>query len=163
MAVIRPARAEDAGAIAAIWNKVIRDTTITFTTVEKTKDAIASDIAARQAAGWGYLVADQDGVVIGLACYAPFRGGPGYLKTMEHTIYLSDDRQGQGLGRDLLLALQEHARSAGVRSLVAGIGAENQGSIRFHERMGFATVGRIKDGGTKFDRFIDLVLMQKTL
>jgi phosphinothricin acetyltransferase len=161
--VIRPARVEDAAAIAEIWNRVIAETTVTFTTELKTAESIADDITTRLAAGRGYLVAEEDGKVSGLACYGPFRSGPGYALTMEHTIYLASTAQGSGLGAQLLGQLEQHARAAGHSSLIAAISGENLGAQRFHTRLGYRDVGRIPRAGHKFGRFIDLVLMQKLL
>ncbi|WP_412563874.1 N-acetyltransferase family protein [Thalassobius sp. MITS945101] len=163
MAVIRDACAEDAEAIAAIWNQIIRDTTVTFTTSEKTSASIAADIAARQAAGRGFLVAEHQGTVLGMACYGPFRAGPGYRMTMEHTIYLSEAAKGQGLGRQLLQALERHARTAGHHVLIGAVSGENAAGISFHKALGYAEVGRLPDAGHKFGRFLDMVLLQKTL
>lgn len=161
--VIRPAEPTDAPDITAIWNRIIADTTVTFTTDLKTTDGIAADIAARQAAGLGYLVAVEEEQLLGLACYGPFRAGPGYAQTMEHTIYLAEGAQGQGLGRRLLTALEDHARHAGLRCLIAGISGENSGAQRFHAAQGYTEVGRLPQVGTKFSRALDLVLMQKLL
>ena len=96
---IRPARAADAQAIAAIWNPMIRDTAITFTTAEKTEAGLQADIAARDGAFW---VAGEGGHVLGFATYAQFRGGPGYARTMEHTVILSPLAHGRGIGRALM-------------------------------------------------------------
>ncbi|WP_370644066.1 N-acetyltransferase family protein [Thalassobius sp. Cn5-15] len=160
---IRPAAPKDAAAITAIWNRIITETTVTFTTDLKTPDGIADDISARQAAGQGYLVAVEGDQLRGLACYGPFRAGPGYADTMEHTIYLAEGAQGHGLGARLLSALEDHARTARIRCLIAAISGENTGAQRFHAAQGFAEVGRLPQVGQKFGRSLDLVLMQKLL
>ncbi len=156
--MIRPARASDAEAIAAIWNPVIRYSTITFTTMEKSADRIAQLIAIHPV-----FVAEADGSVAGFATYAPFRSGPGYVHTMEHSIHVAADARGTGIGRRLMEALEAHARTEGVHSLVAGISGENTSGIAFHAALGFVHAGRLPEVGRKFDRWLDLVLMQKVL
>lgn len=156
--MIRAAHPRDAEPIAAIWNTIIRDTTVTFTTVEKTRRTVEALIAAQPV--W---VAEAAGGVAGFALYAPFRAGPGYAQTLEHSIHLAPDARGQGIGRTLMTTLEAHAKAAGHRSLIAGIGGENTNAIAFHEALGFARVGHIPDAGWKFDRWHDLVLMQKFL
>lgn len=155
--MIRPATPADANAIAAIWNAAIRDTTITFNPVEKT----AAEV--RKLTANACLVWDADGRVLGFARYFQFRGGDGYRFTVEHTIMLHPDGQGQGGGRALMLALCDHARAAGMHSMFAGCSAENPGAMRFHEALGFETVATLHEVGFKFGRWIDLVLMQKQL
>lgn len=157
--MIRPARPEDAPAIAAIWNAVIRDTLATFTTVEKDPDAIAAQIAN----GTPWWVACIHDTVQGHATYGQFRGGPGYAHSMEHSIHLSNTAKGQGLGRALMTALETHARAAGVHVMVVGVASENPEGRAFHARLGYTDCGRVVQAGRKWDRWLDLILMQKIL
>lgn len=157
--MIRPARPQDAPAIAAIWNTLIRETTHTFTTVEKT----AEDIAARLAEGSPWWVAEVQGQVLGHATYGPFRSGPGYARTMEHSVHLAKAGQGKGLGRALMTALEDHARAAGVHVMVAGISGSNAAGLAFHTALGYAEVGRMPEVGQKWGQCLHLVLMQKIL
>lgn len=161
--MIRDATPADAAGIAAIWNPVIRDTAITFTTLEKTEDDITAMIRTRQADGHGFLVAETGGAILGFASYAQFRGGPGYARTMEHTILLAPAAHGRGLGRALMTALEDHARARGTVSLIGGISGENSAGRAFHARIGFAEVAILQRVGHKFGRTMDLVLMQKFL
>jgi L-amino acid N-acyltransferase YncA len=161
--VIRPALATDATAIAAFWNPFIRDTAVTFNPVEKSPAEIAALIQDRQAAGNGFLVADHHGHVAGFASYAQFRGGAGYAHTMEHTIILSPAAQGTGLGRALMSALEDHARAAGIHSMIAGVSAENPAGRAFHAAIGYTEIATLPQVGYKFGRWMDLVLMQKIL
>ncbi|MFU1477203.1 N-acetyltransferase family protein [Roseovarius sp. C7] len=161
--MIRQAVASDAAAIAAFWNPQIRDSLVTFNSVEKTPNEIAGDMAAKQGQGHGFWVAEADGKVLGFASYGQFRGGIGYARSMEHTIILGPEARGQGLGRALMEVLLDHARGAGVHMMMAGICAENAGGLRFHEAMGFVSVGRVPEVGYKFGRYLDLVLMQYRL
>ena len=159
--ILRDATAADAPAIAALWNPVIRDTTITFNPVEKSPADVAALIAERQQAH-GFLVAQDDGL-LGFATYGQFRGGAGYSHTAEHTIILGPAARGRGVGRALMDAICDHARTRGFHSIFAGCSAENPGAVAFHERMGFARVAVLPQVGRKFDRWIDLILLQKML
>lgn len=161
--MIRPAEPDDARAIAAILSPIIAQTTITFTSQPLAAADVQADIAAHRERGDPYLVAEQDGAIAGFAKYGPFRGGPGYARTAELTVHLSPAARGAGHGRALVDALVRHGRAAGMRSLIAGISAENDSALKFHEKLGFSQVGQVQDAGFKFDRFIDLVLMQKIL
>ena len=158
--IVRPARNEDAPALCVILNDVVDHTTITFTTIRKTESGVAQDIAAR---GDAYLVAERDGQIVGLATCFPFRSGPGYARTQEHTVVLTKTARGQGTGRALMAALEDVARGQGVHSLIAGISGENLSGLAFHAAIGFVEVGRLPEVGHKFGRWLDLVLMQKRL
>lgn len=161
--MIRDARPADAGAIAAVWNPIIRDTDITFNPVEKTEAEIAALIDARQRAGGAFLLAEDAGQALGFASYFQFRTGQGYARTMEHSVILAPEGRGRGLGRALMTALEAHARKRHMRMLIGAITATNAGSLAFHRRLGFVEVGRIPQAGWKFGRYHDLILVQKLL
>lgn len=158
--IIRSAERRDAVQIAAIWNAVIENTAITFTTDLKTEVGIAGDILAR---GGGFQVAEQDGMVAGFATYGAFRGGPGYARTKEHSIMLAPQARGKGTGRALMTGLCDHARDVGVHSMWAGISGENPVAVPFHAALGFSEIARLPEVGFKFGRWMDLILMQKIL
>ena len=161
--MIRASHAEDAASIAAIWNPIIQDTAITFWPTERTETEIATIIADRHGAGHAHLVAEADGRIIGFATYGQFRGGLGYARSMEHTIHIAPDQRGTGLGRHLMTAIKDHARAAGHRLMIGDITGSNDGSLRFHQRMGYAEWGRIPAAGWKFGQFHGLVFMGKDL
>ena len=135
---MRPAGAADHAAIAALWNPLIRETTITFSSEEKTPEALAAMIDARRALGQEFFVAADGDAVLGFATYAQFRGGNGYAHAMEHTIILADGARGRGVGRALMAHLEDHARAGGAHTLFAGVSAENAGAVAFHTLWGFA-------------------------
>ncbi|MDG2340013.1 MAG: GNAT family N-acetyltransferase [Paracoccaceae bacterium] len=157
---IRRATRADAAAVAAIMLPVIRDTAITFTTTEKTEEGVRADIVAR---GDSFQVAELDGEVVGFATLFPFRAGPGYAHTKEHSIVLAPKAHGQGLGRALMIRLEEVAHESGIHSLFAGVSGENQDGVAFHRAIGFRIVATLPEVGFKFGRWMDLVLMQKIL
>lgn len=153
--MIRPAQSSDAPWIAALWNTVIADTLITFTTDLKSQAEIKALIEARPV-----LVLPDKG---GFATYGAFRGGPGYGATVEHTIHLDPRARGQGQGRALLEALQQQAHEAGHHIMVAGISGANPDAVAFHSALGFDPVGHLPQVGRKAGQWLDLILMQKQL
>ena len=120
-------------------------------------------IAARQADGHAFLVAELDGMVRGFASYGQFRAGIGYARTMEHTVILAPDAGGNGLGRALVTAIEDHARAGGAHSIFAGVSGENEAGRAFHAALGYQTVAILPQVGFKFGRWMDLHLMQKLL
>ncbi len=156
--MIRPATLADAAAIAALWNPWIRDTAITFASVEKTAADIVSLIETRPC----FFVAETTGL-LGFATYGQFRGGDGYATCMEHTVILSPDARGQGAGRALLQAVEAHARAGGAHQMIAGVSGENPDARAFHAAQGYHEVAILREAGFKFGRFMNLVLMQKFL
>lgn len=153
--MIRAATDADAPWIMAIWNTVIADTLATFTTELKTQSAVTATIAAQTV-----LVLPQEG---GFATFSPFRPGPGYAATMEHTILLAPHSRGQGQGRALMAALAQSARAQGHRVLVGAISSANPGAVAFHAALGFELVGHLPQVGHKAGQWLDLILMQKHL
>ncbi len=159
---VRSAIAADSAAIAAIWNPIIRDTTITFTPDERSEADIRRLIAERQDAGHAVFVADT-GDVSGFGFYGQFRNGRGYGRTMEHTVHVAPAARKAGVGRALMAALEGHARAGGAHSLFAGVSGENPAGRAFHAALGFASVAVLPEVGHKFGRWIDLHLMRKPL
>ena len=157
--ILRPAVAADAEEIAALWNRMIRDTLFTFTTEEKTAEGITALIAARPDAFW---VARED-KLSGFVTYGPFRAGPGYAATVEHSILLDKAARGQGLGRLLMQRAETAAAEQGAHVMVAGISGANPGAVKFHAALGFRESGHMAEVGRKNGRWLDLILMQKTL
>ena len=124
---------------------------------------MADWLAAGRAAGHPRLAALAGGRLLGFASAGPFRAGPGYTHTLEHSIILAEDAAGKGLGHALMARLEAEASTAGAHSLIAGISAENPRAVAFHARLGFREVGRLPEVGFKFGRWMGLVLMQKML
>lgn len=161
--IIRRAAQRDCSAIAAIWNPILRDTMITFNPVEKTEADIARLLAEKEDGRWGVFVADEDETILGFATYGQFRGGLGYQFTAEHTVILDQAARGRGVGRRLMETLEAHARARGIHSMFAGVSSENGTGIGFHQAIGYEIVAVLPEVGFKFDRWLDLTLMQKRL
>lgn len=164
---IRPARPDDLPAIRAIFNDLILKSTAVYTETEVSLDERTAWYRGRVDAGFPVLVAvaaDDEREVLGYASYGPFRGvWPGYRHTVEHSVHIRADQRGRGLGTALIQALFPLARAAGVHVMVGAIDADNLGSIRLHERLGFRETGRMPEVGRKFDRWLDLVFMQRRM
>ncbi|WP_373353491.1 N-acetyltransferase family protein [Pseudoroseicyclus sp. CXY001] len=156
---IRPASEADIPALAAIWNPIIRDTTIIFSDEEKTPDDIAAMIASRPA----FLVAEVEGTVAGLATYGQFRPSNGYRAAMEHTVLIAPEAKARGLGRALMAAIEADAKGRGFHVMLGVVSHENAAGIAFHRAVGYRETGRLTETGQKFGRWLDAVVLQKIL
>ena len=163
--LIRNATEADLPGILAIHNEAVRNSSAIYTEQEATLDERRAWFSARAAQGYPVLVAENpaDGSVLGYATFGDFRPWPGYRHTVEHSVYVHADARGRGLGAALVEPLLGLAASLGKHVMVAGIDAANPASIRLHERLGFERVGMLREVGTKFGRWLDLVFMQRFL
>ena len=114
--------------------------------------------------GFPYLVAERAGDVVGYAYASPYRLRPAYRYTAENSVYLHPAWTGRGIGRQLMSALLAECEARGFRQIVAVIGdSANIASIALHQRLGLVMVGTIRSAGYKFGRWVDTVLMQRSL
>lgn len=160
---LRAATAQDAAGIALIYNDAVANTTAIWNDVQVDIANRAAWIAERQAQGFPVLVAVEGDAVLGYASYGPWRPHDGYRRTVEHSVYVSTQARGQGLGITLMEALIAAAKAQGLHVMVAGIDASNAVSIRLHERLGFAQTGLLPQVGMKFGRWLDLSFLQLQL
>lgn len=162
--LIRPSRDEDVAAITAIYGHHVLHGVASFEEVPPVVEEMARRRSVILAQGLPYLVAERDGCVIGY-CYASmFRPRSGYRFTLEDSIYVDAAEVGRGVGRALMEPLLARCAALGYRQMVAVIGGqETIGSIRLHERLGFAHCGVLPAVGFKFGRWIDIVMMQRAL
>ncbi|MDR3436609.1 N-acetyltransferase family protein [Telmatospirillum sp.] len=161
---IRDAGTADMEGVTAIYNDAVEHTTAIWNEAKIDTANRLAWLADRQRAGYPVLVAeDDDGGVLGYASFGDWRAWDGYRHTVEHSVYVRADQRGNGIGNALMLALIERARGISKHVMVAGIEAENVGSIRLHEKLGFEHVGHLKQVGTKFGAWLDLVFLQLTL
>jgi L-amino acid N-acyltransferase YncA len=167
---IREAVDGDLDATLAIYNALVPTTTIAWTEHPTTIEEWRASFSDLQRRGYPVLVAvEPDGehdAVVGLASYGDFRDTThweGYRFTVELSIHVRGDRHGAGIGRRLMDALVDRARADGVHVMVAAIDAENVESLAFHSRLGFVEVARMPEVGSKFGRWLDLVLVQRVV
>ncbi|MFZ9396465.1 MAG: GNAT family N-acetyltransferase [Erythrobacter sp.] len=163
MVSVRPVQPADAPAIAAIYAHHVLTGTGTFDTVPPDAAFWKAKIAAITAKDWPFLVAELEGEVAGYCYAAQLRERPAYAPACEDSIYVREDMLGAGVGTRLLGALIEAARTAGFEQMVAVIGGGGAGSVALHSKLGFVEVGRLRDVGFKFGRYLDSVYMQRSL
>lgn len=157
---IRPYKTDDTQAILDIVNHNILHSTSLYDynirSYEQQKTILEEKINKK----FPVIVAELDGIVVGFGMYSEFRFREAYQFTVEHSVYVSEDFQSKGIGKQLLQELINLARKQKLHTMIGVIDSENQGSVVFHEKFGFKTVGIIKESGYKFDRWLDSVLMQ---
>ena len=160
---IRDAIETDMVAVLDIYNDAVLTTTAVWNETPRTQDQQYEWFVAKRAQQHPVLVAVVDGDVAGFCSYGPFRAWYGYRYTVENSIYVSERHRGRGIAGRLLAALIERARAQGLHTMVAGIEGRNEVSIRLHERAGFTRAGVLREVGYKFDRWLDLVFMERKL
>jgi phosphinothricin acetyltransferase len=153
----------DLPGLLAIYNQVIVSSTAVFTDNPVTLEDRREWWRARTAQGYPVLVVRDAAGVAGFATFGDFRAWPGYRFTVEHSVHVREERRGQGIGARLVEALFPRAAALRKHMMVAGIDAANEGSIRFHERLGFERAGYLREVGWKFERRLDLVFLQRRI
>jgi phosphinothricin acetyltransferase len=153
----------DVEGILAIYNDVIATSTAVFSELPVTLDDRAAWVAARREQGYPVLVVRDDSGVAGFGSFGDFRTWPGYRFTVEHSVHVRADRRGEGIGRALVEALVERAEALGKHVMIAGVDSDNTASLALHERLGFVVVARMPQVARKFDRWLDLVLLERIL
>lgn len=160
---IRDARMDDAEAIRAIYNDAVLNTTAVFDYTAREPQAQRDWLQMKAEQNLPVLVAEESGTVLGYASYGPFRPWPAYLYTVENAIYIAPQSRGKGIGAQLLQPLLQIAKDRGLRTMIAGITADNAASLRLHEKLGYVQAGLIREAGWKFERWLDLVFLQRML
>ena len=164
MTIIRSSQDQDLAAITAIYAHHVLHGTGTFEVDPPSPEDMRTRRADVLSKGLPYLVAADGEQVLGFAYCNWFKPRPAYRFSAEDSIYISPEAQGKGLGRALLAELSAQAEKAGVRKLIAVIGdSANTGSIGLHLSVGFSHVGTIKSCGWKFNQWLDVVMMEKTI
>ncbi len=163
--MIRDAAPADLPAITALYGREVINGTATFELDSPTLADMTSRFQAVRAKGLPWIVAEIDGGFAGYAYASPFRPRPAYRYGVEGSIYVEEVARGRGVGRDLLLALIERARGLGLRHVIGAISDSDTSaaSLALHRRLGFRAVGTYAQVGWKFDRWIDVHLMQLDL
>jgi L-amino acid N-acyltransferase YncA len=160
---IRNATKKDLSSILEILNFEIEHSTSVYDENPWTLETILIWFTEKTYMDFPIFVAAENEIVCGYGTFGKYRPHDGFRFTVEHSIYVSLENRGKGIGHLLLVKLIQSARELSLHSMIAGIDAENEKSCKFHQEFGFVEVGRIREVGFKFDRWLDLIFMQKTL
>jgi L-amino acid N-acyltransferase YncA len=160
---LRDAVEDDLSGLLAIYNDIIATSTAVYSDGPVSLEDRRQWWRARVGSGYPVLIAADESGVIGFSTFGDFRSWPGYRFTVEHSVHVRADRRGSGIGTRLLEALFPRAAALGKHMMIAAVDAANGPSIRFHERLGFRQAGCLREVGRKFDRWLDLVFLQRRI
>ena len=150
-------------AIRAIFNTEIATSTALWEEAPRSEEAVREWRDTKVRAGFPVIGAFDGEALVGFATYGQFRPQSGYHLSVEHSIYLMATHRGQGIGRQLLEAIVDRARSEGMHTIIGVIDSANTASRQLHESAGFELVGTLPEVGRKFDRWLDACFYQRTL
>jgi phosphinothricin acetyltransferase len=159
---VRLATLEDAAAIMAIYNVEVEQHVSTFDLVPRTVDDQRNWLAQRSGA-FSVVVAEIDGQVVGFASLSPYKERAAYRTTVEDSVYVSRAHPRMGIGRTLIEHVIGIARDTGFHSIIARVEASGTASRALHEACGFTLVGVEREVGRKFNRWLDVAVMQLLL
>ncbi len=161
---IRTAQAADLAEIQSIYAHHVLHGAGTFEEIPPPLEEVQRRFNGIVSRGWSYLVATDATGVVGYAYFSQMRDRSAYRYTAEDSIYVRDDVRGQGVGKSLVAKLLDEATAMGFRQMIAVIGdSDNVGSIGVHASLGFQRAGLLRATGFKFGRWVDTVLMQRSL
>lgn len=162
---VRDATLEDLRLITALYGREVMEGTATFELEPPSLDEMTRRFEAVRRHNLPWLVAEVDGAFAGYAYASPFRPRPAYRFGVEGSIYVERSAQGRGVGRALLTALVDRARARGLRHVIGAISDSDSSaaSIALHRALGFRDAGVYRQVGWKFDRWLDVTLMQLDL
>ncbi|HIC2916287.1 TPA: N-acetyltransferase family protein [Staphylococcus aureus] len=161
--MIRCAKKEDLNAILAIYNDAIINTTAVYTYKPQTIDERIAWFETKQRNHEHIFVFEENGSVLGFATFGSFRPWPAYQYTIEHSIYVDASARGKGIASQLLQRSIVEAKAKGYRTLVAGIDASNEASIKLHQKFAFKHAGTLTNVGFKFNQWLDLAFYELDL
>lgn len=160
--LIRPAVIGDAPALRSIYNVEVATSTATFDLVARSLEDQQRWITDRSGAHVA-LVAEIDETVVGFGSLSPYKERPAYATSVEDSVYVEREHHGQGVGRALLTELVSTAEMHGFHAVIARIVGDHAASIGLHHAIGFEQVGREREVGRKFGRWLDVVIMERVL
>ena len=161
---ICPADVTHLPALLDIYNEAVLNTTASYDYEAQTLEQRIKWFEQHQQLGLPVFVAVNDtDRVVGWGSLSKFREKIGYQHTVEHSLYVAANQRRRGIGRLLLLALIESARNLGKHVIIGGVDASNEASLQLHQSLGFEQVAHFKQVGYKFDRWLDIVFLQRTL
>jgi L-amino acid N-acyltransferase YncA len=158
--VLRLATLDDAEAIRAIYNEEVLTSTVTFDLVPRTLEEQRAWLQARSGAH-STIVAELDGQVAGFASLSPWKEKHAYRTSVEDSVYVHRDHHRKGIGRLLLTELLDIAAKSGFHAVFARIVGGHEASIALHAELGFEQIGVEREVGRKFNRWLDVVLMER--
>jgi len=159
----RLATLDDAESIRTIYNREVVGSTVTFDLVPRTPEDQMAWMDEHSGAHPVVVAVDDDGRVAGFASISPYRPRPAYRTTVENSVYVDPGFQGQGVGRGLLSELLVLAEAHGFHAVIARIVGHHEASIGLHAACGFEQIGRERQVGRKFGKWLDVVVMQRLL
>lgn len=160
MITIRRAVENDLPEILEIYNDVILHTTAVYDYEPHTIEMRREWFRTKREQGFPVFVATDNGEIIGLSSIGPFRAWAAYKFSVENSVYVARNWRGKGIGKSLMPPLIQSCRELGLHTMIAGIDASNEASIKLHEHFGFREVAHFKEVGYKFNRWLDLKFLQ---
>lgn len=157
---VRKAMETDLAAMLDIYNEIILHTTAVYDYKPHTMEMRKQWWETKQQQGFPVFVAEEDGRLLGFSSIGPFRAWAAYQYSVENSVYVAASARRKGIGKLLIPPLIETARKMGLHTIIAGIDATNESSLRLHRHFGFEEVAHFKQVGWKFDRWLDLKFLQ---
>lgn len=161
--IVRSAREEDLLQLLDIYNDIILHTTAVYEYEPQTLEMRMQWWETKKQLGFPVFVAEEHGRIAGFSTIGSFRAWAAYKYSVENSIYVAAELRGKGIGKLLLPPLIDSARELGMHTIVAGIDAQNEGSLRLHRSFGFEETAHFREVGWKFGRWLDLKFLQLML
>jgi L-amino acid N-acyltransferase len=160
---VRLAKSTDAEAIRSIYNAEVIGSTATFDLVPRTPPEQVAWLDEHRGPYPAVVAVDGEDVVLGFGSLSVYRDRPAYATTVENSVYVGADHRGKGVGRALLGELITLATQHGFHAVIARVGGGNEASIALHQACGFRMVGVEQEVGRKFNRWLDVSVLQRLL
>ncbi|MET0299648.1 MAG: N-acetyltransferase family protein [Flavitalea sp.] len=161
--IVREATENDLPQMLEIYNEIIVNTTAVFHYEAHSAETRRDWFNLKKEQGFPVFVADENGTIAGFSSIGPFRPWPAYKYTVENSVYVAVPYRGKGVSKLLMQPLIDSARKLDMHAIIAVIEAENEASIKLHEKFGFVNVGQFPQVGYKFGKWLDLAFLQLTL
>lgn len=163
MVQVRQATRKDIPEMLSIYNDIILNTTAVYDYKPHTIEMRQTWYKTKQEQGLPVFVADENGAVVGFSSIGPFRAWAAYKYSVENSVYVRSDQRGKGIGKLLIPPLIDAAKQLQMHTVIAGIDATNETSIRLHRGFGFVETAHFRQVGYKFGRWLDLKFFQLIL
>jgi L-amino acid N-acyltransferase len=157
---IREVIEEDLTQLLSIYNEVILNTTAVYDYEPHTLEMRKQWFETKKLQGFPVFAAEENGMILGFSSMGPFRAWTAYKYSVENSVYVAADVRGKGIGKLLIFPLIEAAKKLQFHTIIAGIDATNESSLRLHKSFGFEEVAHFKEVGWKFGRWLDLKFLQ---